>query len=94
VPEVYAPASAPWPAASEFAPGVPRRSRGKACHRLVAGAAWSLPFVPSLFRVVNSLKQRSRNLLVNRLGANRPANGPDPSSRASCAALSPAIRNG
>lgn len=39
---------------------------------LLVSTLLSLLFVPSLFSVVSSLKERSRNLLVNRLGANRP----------------------
>ena len=39
---------------------------------LLVSTLLSLLFVPSLFSVVNSLKERSRALLVNRLGANRP----------------------
>jgi len=40
---------------------------------LLVSTLLSLLFVPSLFSVVNSLKTRSRDMLVNRLGANRPA---------------------
>ena len=40
---------------------------------LLVSTLLSLLFVPSLFSVVNSLKVRSRAMLVNRLGANVPA---------------------
>ena len=46
---------------------------------LLVSTLLSLLFVPSLFSVVNSLKTRSRDMLVNRLGTNRPAGGEDAS---------------
>jgi multidrug efflux pump subunit AcrB len=40
---------------------------------LLVSTVLSLLFVPSLFSVINSLKDRSRHLLVNTLGANKPS---------------------
>jgi Cu/Ag efflux pump CusA len=39
---------------------------------LLVSTMLSLLFVPSLFSVINSLKDRSRRMLVNTLGANKP----------------------
>jgi len=39
---------------------------------LLVSTFLSLLFVPSLFSVINSLKDRSRSMLVNTLGANKP----------------------
>ena len=40
---------------------------------LILSTVLSLLFVPSLFSVIDGLKTRARGLLVNTLGANRPA---------------------
>ena len=40
---------------------------------LLVSTMLSLLFVPSLFSVINSLKDRSRRMLVHSLGANKPA---------------------